>query len=101
MTNLAFHVVITAAPGRATDVEAFLHWAKAKIDDEPGTKTWYALRTDEGVYEIFDTFDDEAGRQAHWFGQVGDALRAKAQEGVLFAGEPRISKLTILASKEG
>ena len=99
MTKLAFHVVIKPAPGQDAAVEEFLQWAKPRIDEEAGTKVWYGLRNENGAYEIFDTFDDEDARQAHWFGKVGDALRAKAAEGVIFAAEPVISKLNVLAFK--
>jgi quinol monooxygenase YgiN len=48
---------------------------------------------------IFDTFDDEAGRDAHLNGKVAAALMEKARAGDLFAKTPEIHKLGILADK--
>jgi quinol monooxygenase YgiN len=48
---------------------------------------------------IFDTFDDEAGRNAHLNGKVAAALMEKAKSGDLFAKKPEIHKLDILADK--
>jgi quinol monooxygenase YgiN len=48
-------------------------------------------------YGIFDTFADEKGRDAHMNGEIAKALFAKASE--LFAKEPEIQKLEILAEK--
>lgn len=44
---------------------------------EPATQTWYAYK---GQHEqgIFDTFGDDAGRQAHLEGKVAAALMANA-----------------------
>jgi quinol monooxygenase YgiN len=50
-------------------------------------------------FAIFDTFDDEAGRNAHLNGKVAAALMEKAKSGDLFATEPEIHKLDILADK--
>jgi hypothetical protein len=46
-----------------------------------------------------DTFDDEAGRDAHLNGKVAAALMEKAKAGDLFAKTPEIHKLGILADK--
>lgn len=99
MTRFAYHVTIDAAPGQTDAVEEFLFWALPRIEEELGTKSWYALSAGNGRYEIFDTFDDEDARQTHLQGKVGDALRAKAAEGVIFARDPEIVELTILAEK--
>src|SRR5260370_1067884 len=50
-------------------------------------------------FAIFDTFDDEAGRDAHLNGKVAAALMEKAKAGDLFAKTPEIHKLGILADK--
>ena len=61
--------------------------------------TWYAIEEGPGRYAIFDTFDDEPGREAHLNGKVAAALMAKAKAGDLFAEPPQIHKIGILASK--
>jgi quinol monooxygenase YgiN len=50
-----------------------------------------------GVYGVFDTFDDEAGRDAHMNGEIAKALMANAPD--LFSNEIRIEQMEILASK--
>jgi hypothetical protein len=48
---------------------------------------------------IFDTFDDEAGRNAHLNGKVAAALMERAKAGDLFAQTPEVFKLEIIADK--
>jgi quinol monooxygenase YgiN len=64
---------------------------------EPGTISWYAARTSETTFWIFDTFPSEGARQAHINGQIAAALTAKADE--LLAQPPEILAADVLASK--
>jgi quinol monooxygenase YgiN len=50
-------------------------------------------------FAIFDTFDDEAGREAHLNGKIAAALMEKAKAGDLFERTPEIHKIEILADK--
>jgi quinol monooxygenase YgiN len=50
-----------------------------------------------GVYGVFDTFNDEAGRDAHLTGEIAKALMANAPD--LFSNEIHIEKMDILADK--
>jgi quinol monooxygenase YgiN len=59
--------------------------------------TWYALDEDDGRFSIFDTFDDEAGRDAHLNGAIAKALMEKADE--LLADPVQIHKITLVATK--
>ena len=97
MTKLALYVPLQAKPGKEADVAKFLKSALPLVNDEPGTVTWYAIEEGPGRFAIFDTFDDEAGREAHLNGKVAAALMEKAAD--LFATEPHIYKLNILANK--
>lgn len=97
MAKLALYARLKAKPGKNAEVEAFLKSALPMARQETGTITWYAFAEDEGAYGIFDTFDDEAGRQAHLNGPIAKALMAKASE--LFAEPPAIHKITLLADK--
>jgi quinol monooxygenase YgiN len=99
MTKLALYVPLHAKPGKEADVAKFLKSALPLVNDEPGTVTWYAIEEGPGRFAIFDTFDDEAGREAHLKGKVAAALMEKAKAGDLFATEPQIIKLNILANK--
>ena len=65
--------------------------------DEPQTITWYGVKVAPGVYGVFDTFNDEAGRDAHMNGEIAKALMAKAPD--LFSNEIKIEKMEILGSK--
>jgi quinol monooxygenase YgiN len=59
--------------------------------------SWFGLKEDEGNYSVFDTFDDEAGRDAHLNGEIAKALMAKADE--LFSEAPQIHKIAVVANK--
>ena len=65
--------------------------------DEPATVTWYGVKIAPGIYGVFDTFDDEAGRDAHLNGEIAKALMASAPE--LFSNELKIETMEILALK--
>jgi quinol monooxygenase YgiN len=97
MAKFALYVHLKAKPGKNAEVEAFLKSALPMVQREAGTITWYAFSEDQGSYGIFDTFDTEAGRQAHLDGPIAKALMAKASE--LLAEPPMIHKIAILADK--
>jgi quinol monooxygenase YgiN len=97
MPQFALYAHLKAKPGKAAEVEAFLKSALPLAEKEPGTVTWYAFSEDNGSFGIFDTFDTEAGRQAHLDGDIAKALMAKAAE--LLAEPPAIHKIKLLAAK--
>lgn len=86
-----------AKPGKEEEVAKFLEGAKAVVDAEPGTLTWYAIRVSPTSFRIFDTFETEEARQAHINGQVPQAVQARAEE--LFATAPVITPVDLLAAK--
>ena len=69
------------------------------MNAEPGTISWYAIQEGPSSFAIFDTFDDEAGRDAHLNGKVAAGLMEKAAAGEMFAKTPEIHKLEIIADK--
>lgn len=97
MPKLALYVSLKAKPGKEADVEAFLKQGAELAKAEPGTITWYGIKEDEGSYAVFDTFNDEAGREAHLNGAIAKALMANAS--TLFSNEIQIHKIDIIASK--
>ena len=99
MTKFALYVPIEAKLGKEEAVAEFLRSAVPLVNAEPGTISWYAIQEGPSSFAIFDTFDDEDGRDAHLNGQVSAALMAKAEAGDLFAKPPQIHKLSILANK--
>ena len=97
MPKLALYVRLIPKAGKESEIEAFLKQGATMAKDEPGTKTWYGIKEDDGAYSVFDTFDDEAGREAHLNGAIAKALMAKADD--LFAQAPHISKISLIATK--
>lgn len=97
MMKKALFVKLVAKPGKETEVEAFLNGGLALVNEEPLTRTWYALKFNDSTFGIFDSFDGDEGRDAHLSGRVAEALGANAAE--LLASPPSIEKVDILASK--
>ena len=97
MAKYALYVSLKAKPGKEKDVEAFLKQGAEMAKKEAGTVSWFGLHENAGHYSVFDTFNDEAGRDAHLNGEIAKALMAKASE--LFANAPQIHKINILADK--
>ena len=97
ITKVALLVRLEAKPGKASAVEEFLRAGLALVQQEPATSTWYAIKLGPSTYGIFDTFPDDAGRQAHLTGRVAAELMAKASE--LLAQPPEIEKADVLATK--
>jgi quinol monooxygenase YgiN len=62
--------------------------------NEKATLKWYAIKIGPGKFGIFDTFANEAGRNAHLTGEIAKALGARANE--LFATPPQVEKMEIL-----
>lgn len=97
MSKVALYVPLQAKAGKEQEVADFLRSALPLVNDEPGTRTWYAIQEGPSSFAIFDTFDDESGREAHLNGKVAAALMAKADE--LLEKKPEIYRLDILADK--
>ena len=95
--KVALWVRLDAKPGKEAAVEQFLRGGLEIVQGEPATVTWYALRLGASTFGIFDTFPDDAGRQAHLTGRVAAALMAKAGE--LLSQPPKIEKVDIFAAK--
>ncbi len=99
MVKLALLATLKAKAGKESEVEEFLTSALPLVEQEPDTAQWYAIKFDDSTFGIFDTFADEAGRDAHLNGKVAAALMEKADE--LFSEAPDIKKLEILTAKIG
>jgi quinol monooxygenase YgiN len=97
MIQCGIFVELKARAGKEEEVAAFLKSARALVEAEPDTVSWYAIRFDQTTFGIFDTFNNEAGLNAHLQGRVAEALFARAPE--LFEVTPSVRQPTILASK--
>jgi quinol monooxygenase YgiN len=97
MAKYSLYVSLKAKPGKEKDVEAFLKQGAEMAKKEVGTVSWLGLKEGEGSYSVFDTFNDEAGREAHLNGEIAKALMANAS--TLFSEAPKIHKIDIVANK--
>jgi quinol monooxygenase YgiN len=96
MEAIGLFVTLEARPGKEADAEAFLKSAQPLASQESGTLKWYAIKLARGKFGIFDTFANEAGRNAHLSGEIAKALGARAND--LLAVPPQIEKVEVLAS---
>jgi quinol monooxygenase YgiN len=96
MEAIGLLVMLEARVGKEADAEAFLKSAQPLARDEKGTLKWYAIKIGPGKFGIFDTFANEADRNAHLGGDIAKALGARAGE--LFGVPPQVQKVEILAS---
>jgi quinol monooxygenase YgiN len=97
MVKLAFFARFEAQSGKEEAVAKFLETALDMARKEPTTRSWYALRLSPTTFGVFDTFDDEDGRQKHLNGPIAQALMAKAPE--LFSSPPSIEPVELLGAK--
>ena len=88
---------LEAKPGKGEALGEFLEAGRELALAEERTVTWYAFRIDETHYGIFDTFEDEAGRQAHIDGEIPKALGQVADD--LLAVAPSIRPVDLIAVK--
>ncbi|MDP9154756.1 MAG: antibiotic biosynthesis monooxygenase [Pseudomonadota bacterium] len=98
MAKFALFVEMKAKAGKEAEIEAFLEKEASLVRGEAGTLSWHAskIEGETGVYRVFDTFDDEAAREAHLNGEAGQEFVDKAGE--LFS-EAKIHRLTVVAQK--
>jgi len=98
MAKFALLVELKAKPGKESEVETFLNGEAKLVRGEAGTLTWHAAKIEgeTGVYRVFDTFNDEAAREAHLNGEAGQELAANAER--LFS-EVKVYRLQVIAEK--
>jgi quinol monooxygenase YgiN len=97
MAKYALYVPLKVKPGKEAEVEAFLKQGAEMSKKETGTVTWYGIKEGDGSYAVFDTFNDEAGRDAHLSGDIAKALMANFD--ALFSNTLQIHKIQIIADK--
>lgn len=97
-TAKALHITLEARPGKEDEVAALLEGILAEVEREPATRPWFGLRRDGATFEIFETFPDEAGREAHLSGK-GAALLMQRSNAVL-TKPAQIDRLDVLMRKD-
>lgn len=90
-------VRIEAKPEFADRVEVALRGAQVLAEQEQGTVTWFAFRQDATTFGVFDTFNDEHGRQAHLEGPITAALEDIAP--TMLASAPVVTPVGLLGVK--
>ena len=90
-------VRIEAKPEYVDDVATMLRGARELAMREQGTVTWFAFRENATTFGVFDTFEDEQGRQAHLAGRIAAALGGAAQ--TKLSAAPVIAPVDLLAAK--
>jgi quinol monooxygenase YgiN len=96
MEAIGLLVTLEARAGKEADAEAFLRAAQPLALNEQATLKWYAIKIGPRKFGIFDTFENEAGRNAHLTGDIAKALGARASE--LFEVPPQVDKMEVLAT---
>lgn len=95
--NRGLLALLEAKPGKGDELAAFLEKGRELAVEEEGTVTWYAFRLGETTLGIFDTFNDEEGRQAHLNGRIPEALGQVGPD--LLAKDPDIRPVDVVAVK--
>ena len=96
MKNIGLLATLKAKKGRELEVLNFIKEAVNLARKEEKTITWYSFRIDESTFGIFDTFENESGREAHLNGKIASELMSKASE--LLIEPPLIKKIEILSA---
>ena len=84
METIGLLFTLEARAGKEAEAEAFLKSAQPLALNEKATLRWYAINLGSGKFGIFDTFANEAGRNAHLTGEIAKALTTRASG--LFCG---------------
>ena len=75
----ATYIKLKAAAGQGEALAELLSAAgQIVMETEPETLFWVALQIDETNFAIFDIFEDNSGREAHFAGQVAGLLKEKS-----------------------
>ncbi len=97
MKKLGLLATLKAKSGMQSEVEQFIKGAVELAQQENKTLTWYSFKIDANTFGIFDTFENEEGRDAHLNGDIAKALMENADR--LLSEAPQIQKIEILSAK--
>ncbi len=97
MKKLGLLATLKAKSGKEAEVEQFIKGAIDLARQENKTLTWYSFKIDANTFGIFDTFENEEGREAHLNGEIAKALMENADR--LLSEAPKIQKIEILSAK--
>ena len=95
----AFYIFIEALPGREEEVVRMLGDIRDRVENEPSTGPWYAVRHSRTQFAIFEAFPDIAGRNTHVAGGGGNIFRDIERMNAILARSARVQKVDILFEK--
>lgn len=96
MKKLGLLITLKAKEGKELELSNFLNEAVNLARREEKTITWYSFRIDRSTFGIFDTFENESGREAHLNGAIASGIMELADDLLLEA--PKIEKVEILSA---
>lgn len=96
MKKLGLLVTLKAKEGKELELSNFLNEAVNLARREEKTITWYSFRIDKSTFGIFDTFENESGREAHLQGSIASGIMGLAAD--LLLEDPKIEKVEILSA---
>ncbi len=88
---------IEVKPEYTDQVEAMLRHAVELAEKEQRTAAWFSFRLDATTFGVFDTFDDEQGREEHLQGKIAAALMDAAE--TMLSSAPVIEPVDLLGVK--
>jgi quinol monooxygenase YgiN len=88
-----------AKAGHERAVEDFFSYANEVVNKERTTTAWFAMRTDDGEYGIFDVFPTNEDRFMHLVGHVPRELAKQAF--TLLGSMPDLEMMNVQAEKIG
>lgn len=96
MKKYGLLVKLKAKEGKEMEVLNYIQEAVNLARREHGTISWYSFRIDKTTFGIFDSFENEEGREAHLNGEITSGLMERAQD--LLIEQPEIEKVEILSA---
>jgi quinol monooxygenase YgiN len=96
MKKYGLLVKLKAKEGKEMEVHNYIQEAVNLARKEQGTISWYSFRINKNTFGIFDSFENEEGREAHLNGEIAGGLMERAPD--LLTEEPRIEKVEILSA---
>lgn len=97
MLKAGLFVHLEAAPGKEAEVERLLTATLSRVQREPGTRVWMAIRLGPASFGIINAFPDATARNAHLAGEVLARLKEGASD--LLSAPLRFEEFEVLASK--
>jgi len=95
--KFAIWATMEAREGKEQEAQDFLVEAALRLEAEPGTTSFRAMRIGPKEFAIFNTFADEAALQAHVTGEVAAWVQACNPE--LFTAPYAITRCETFGAK--